>query len=359
MKPFQPLSAIDQLAEHLRSEIFAGRIIREMPGINQLATILGCSPRTVIAAVKQLEHEGLITKQGAGKPSLITPENSDRPPALRIQMILYDREDNEYDDISAFILQIKGHLENAGHAFSFGSKTLEQLGMNVKRLARYMKDVDVDAWIISSGSREILQWLSEGDVPAFTLFGRRRGLPIAGVGPDKEGGIRDATRRLIELGHQRIVMLTRPSRRLPNPGLPERAFLETLEKAGIMTGGYNLPDWDGTMEGLPKILSETFRLTPPTAVVVDEPQIFISAQHELARRGILAPEHVSMVCTDQDSYFNYFRPSIAHVRYHTDPWARRITKWANDIAIGKDDRRQTLTKVTFVEGGTIGPAAKS
>ena len=355
MKPFQPLSAIEQLANHLREEIHQGRLHDEMPGINQLASDLGCSPRTVIGAVKQLQHDGLITKQGSGRASKITLGEHDKP-ALRIEMILYDREENEYDDISPFILQIKRHAENAGHAFSFGSKTLRQLGMDVKRIARYMKGADVDAWIISAGSREVLEWLADGETPAFALFGRRRGLPIAGVGPDKEGGIRDATQRLIELGHQRIVMLTRPSRRLPSPGLPELAFLQALEDAGIMTGGYNLPDWDGTMEGLPKTLTETFRLTPPTAVIVDEPQIFISAQHELARRGILAPEHVSLICTDQDAYFNYFSPSIAHVRYPTEPWARRITQWANHIAAGEEDRRQSLTKATFVEGGTMGPA---
>ena len=34
---------------------------------------------------------------------------------------------------------------------------------------------------------------------------------------------------------------------------------------------------------------------------------------------------------------------------------RRIVRWADNVARGKDDRRQTLTKAEFVEGGTIGP----
>ena len=35
---------------------------------------------------------------------------------------------------------------------------------------------------------------------------------------------------------------------------------------------------------------------------------------------------------------------------------RRVVQWANNVARGRDDRRQTLTKAEFVEGGTIGPA---
>ena len=35
---------------------------------------------------------------------------------------------------------------------------------------------------------------------------------------------------------------------------------------------------------------------------------------------------------------------------------RRVMRWANHVALGKDDRRQSFTKAKFVEGGTIGPA---
>jgi len=29
--------------------------------------------------------------------------------------------------------------------------------------------------------------------------------------------------------------------------------------------------------------------------------------------------------------------------------------WADNVAHGKDDRRQTFTKAEFIEGGTVGP----
>lgn len=355
MRPFHPLSTVDQLANHLRSEIFRGQFTRELPGINQLASRLGCSPRTVTGALQLLLRERVITKQGVGRPFLVTPEKSDSPPGMRVQLLPYDVEDCEQDTISWHFNQIRTHLENAGHVFSFASRSLSQLDMEVKKVARHVKKADADAWIVASGSREILRWFSRQPKPAFALFGLQKDLQIAGVGPDKVSAYREVAHRLIALGHQRIVMLNRPSRRLPSPGFPELAFLEALQQAGIPTGAYNLPNWDESLAGIHRILDELFRLTPPTAMIIDEAKVFIAVQHDLARRGILAPENISLVATDQDPHLDYILPTVAHIRCDTTPWARRICKWADRVAIGKEDRCQTLTRAVFVEGDTIGP----
>jgi hypothetical protein len=34
---------------------------------------------------------------------------------------------------------------------------------------------------------------------------------------------------------------------------------------------------------------------------------------------------------------------------------RRIVRWSNNVSRGKDDKRKTLTKAEFIDGGTIGP----
>ena len=35
---------------------------------------------------------------------------------------------------------------------------------------------------------------------------------------------------------------------------------------------------------------------------------------------------------------------------------RRIVRWSNNVARGKNDRRQSFTKAELVEGGTVGKA---
>lgn len=102
-----------------------------------------------------------------------------------------------------------------------------------------------------------------------------------------------------------------------------------------------------------------FRHTPPTALFLDASDIFIAVQQPLARRGILAPEHVSLVCTDPSPYFHLLEPPVSHIDWTFDTVTRTVTRWLKNIASGKEDRKQTFIKAAFAEGGTVGKAAGS
>jgi DNA-binding LacI/PurR family transcriptional regulator len=162
-------------------------------------------------------------------------------------------------------------------------------------------------------------------------------------------------RRLLELGHRRIVMLAREERRKPGPGLFERVFLEELERQGIETGPYNLPDWEDNPEGLQRCLFSLFQKTPPTALIIEGSMLFGATQQFLLHLGIRVPQEVSIVCTVSDPAFGWSRPTIAHINIDGDIWVRNIMRWVNKVARGKEDRRQLATPANFVEGGTIGP----
>ena len=215
-----------------------------------------------------------------------------------------------------------------------------------------------DAWIIQSGSSEVLEWFSRQTTPGLALAGRRRGVNIAGTGPDKIPATRAAVRRMFELGHRRIVMLTRAERRIPHPGHMERSFLEELQSLGIPTGSFNLPDWDDSTEGLYRLLDSLFKVTPPTAMMIDEAPLYLAVELHLARLGYFSPADVSLLCLDPSPAFKWHRPSVAHIRWESRPLISQIVKWADAVARGKEDRKQTFTKARFVEGGTIGPAPK-
>jgi len=346
------MSITEQVAEYLRGEMLKGRWGGEMPGVKRLEPELGVNHKTVEAALQLLEKKGLLVPQGAGRQRrILLPESRQAAPSMRVAILLFAPEDLRLD----YIVKLQHMLIEEGHSAFFPARSMSELGMDVKRVARLVDKTNADAWVVVSGSREVLGWFASQPLPTFAMFGRRRGLPIAGIGPDKVTAYRTATRYLFGLGHRRMALVARPPRRLPEPGLPERAFLEELEIFGIRTGTYNLPEWDGTIHSLHRRLDAMFQHTPPTALIIDEPAIFLSVLHRLARRGIFAPENVSIICTDGDPYFSSLRPSVAHIRWDSRPWARRIVSWANGVARGKDDRRQTLTKTEFVVGGTIGP----
>lgn len=136
-----------------------------------------------------------------------------------------------------------------------------------------------------------------------------------------------------------------------------QAFLGELEAAGIATSEFNLPDWEESKEGFERGLDSLFGgLTPPTALMLDEPYLYYAAYHYLAARGLRVPQDVSLVCTDSDPGFVWCQPSVAHMRWDHRPVVRRIVSWANNVVRGKDDSRQNLYKAEFIEGGTVGTA---
>jgi DNA-binding LacI/PurR family transcriptional regulator len=314
---------------------------------------VGVGHKTVNAALQMLEKEGLLVGLGAGRRRKIVLPEDYAPPVLRVGILVYDSTDQD------FIVELQHLLEKAGHAPFFPDKTMQDLGMDVRRVARLVQKTEADAWVVVSASREMLQWFVEYEKPAFALFGRRSTLPIAGVGPDHVKAGRLLIRRLIALGHQRIVSFARESQRAPEPSKAARAILEEMQAHGLPTGSYNLPAWEDTPEGFHRLLDELYRVTPPTALIIDEPFLFHAAKDHLARHGILAPAQVSLICTDPDPTFAWCRPSIAHLNWDSRPVVSRVVRWVDNVAQGKDDLRQTLTKIEFIEGGTVGVAMKS
>lgn len=352
MKPFHARKAIEQLAAHLRGEILAGSLVETLPGVHRLAKELGVSPKSVVAAVAQLEHEGLLRSQGARRRCQILPQTDVAPVALQIRILLYDKAERNAPDM----IDLRHRLAEAGHRPDYATKDFHELGMDARNVVRFVKAHPADAWVFCGGSQEVLELFVNQPLPVFALFGLHAPLPIAGASAQKIPALLAAVRRLVGLGHRRIVMLVRDERRKPQPGLLEQSFLDELGRHGIQTGRYNLPDWKDSREGFQRGLDSLFQHTPPTAMIISESLIFAAAQQYLAHRGMVAPTHISLICDDPDPNFGWCEPAISHFRWDSAPLLRSIVRWANQVARGKRSIGKTFSVAKFVEGGTIGPA---
>ena len=347
------LTIAEQVAAYLRGELMRGRWSETMPGMNHLAPELGVNAKTVTAALQRLEQEGLLEGQGAGRKRRIVLPKDHAPSTLRVAILLYEQNDQSLD----YIIDCQSKLEAAGHTVFYAPSSLTEIKMDVQRLARMVKQTEADAWVVGSGTREVLQWFIEHKTPVFALFGRRRELKIAAIGPNKIPAIVEATRRLIDLGHQRIVLLS-SLLNVSEPGAPGAAFLDALSAGGITAGSFNLPGWEGGVEGLYAYLDASFRHTPPTAIIASSSPNYCATLHFLLNRGIRVPQDLSLVCTDDDPHFKPCRPSVAHIRWSRRPVVNRVVRWVHNVSQGKEDTRQTLIKAEFIEGGTIGRCAE-
>ncbi len=351
LKKFSSLT--DQVTDLLREGMTDGRWLETLPGRDSLAEELGCSHWTIETAMQRLSKEGLLVSQGPGrKRRIVLSQIAPRPTSLRVKILLYEAWDRKAD----YLLSLVSRLHDEGHDAEFTYKTMEELGMDVNRIARYVETVEADAWIVIAGPLDVLQWFATQPFPAFALFGRLTEVALPSFAVTKAVALRNLVDRLVDLGHRRIVMIVREERRKPVPGRLEELFLDSLQNKGIPTGTYNLPDWGDNPEELRLAIDSLFRHTPPTALIVAQPQLFFAVMQHLSSLKISTPEDVSLACTDTSMNFDWCVPEVTHIHWDSRSALRRLLKWARNVSRNKDDHKKNATNARLVIGGTIGPA---
>jgi len=355
MSAHEFLTITQQVVQLLREEIYQGTLSGTMPGRNQVAARLGINCKTVEEAMRLLEKEGLLVSQGAGRNRRIVPPTGGiKPAGLRVGLLLWGTSDRSW----SFVMELQHQLAMAGHQVIPTRKTLTELKMDVGRVARMVEETQADAWIVLSGSLEVLQWFAGQQFPTLAIFGRSAGLPISKVGQGRPQSMVQATQTLIGLGHRRIVLLIRRQHRLPEPSLGVRAFLSTLEAHGMKTSGFTMPDWEESHAGFQECLKALFQVTPPTALMVDEASLFTATCHFLAARGLRVPQDVSLICWEADANFEWCVPTIAHIRTDMTKVVHHVMRWTANVSAGKRDVREAVINVNYVPGDTVGPAPK-
>lgn len=349
------LTIAQQVALHLREEISRGRWSETLPGIPFLTAELDVCHKTVESALKQLTGEGLLKNQGAGRPRRIVRRKDDgKGRKLRVALLVWDVPDRSLN----YIVDLQHRLTEAGHSVFHTPKTLMELKMDLPRVIRMVEQTQADAWVVGSGSLEVLEWFAQQEAPVYAIFGRWQNLPIAATGPSQEDATHQATKALLKLGHRRIVMLIRRQHRLPVPNILVKSFWAILKEHGIRDPGFSLPDWDETRQGLQDCLWALFQVTPPTALIVDEPLLFTAALHFLTASGLRVPREVSLICRDPDPNFAWCVPSIAHISGDYSKVVRHIVRWAENVSRGKKDVTQTIVPVEYFPGGTVGQVSR-
>lgn len=332
-----------------------------MPGVLALENELCLNRNLLGQALQMLEDESILVSQGRGRPRKIVIPKSHRLDTLRIGILRHGEQ-----DVHRFhpLAETKYLLEAAGHSVSIAQGNLATMNMNPKRVAQVISKHDVDAWVVVSGSKSLLEWFAGQSFPALAFFGNFSGVRIASVIPAVQAQYQVLLRKLLELGHRKIVFLSRST----TPAMMEREMKADMEQRGVLArelaahaiayGDYNRPCFESNPEKLQQCLHELFRVTPPTAIYVDEAFVALVVYEFLLKRGIRVPEDVSLVCNVEDPAFVWNRPVISHFRWDPGAIGRRVLQWADHVARGKEDLRQVATKVSFVEGGTIAPVRK-
>ncbi len=344
------LNHAEQVAAHLRAEIEAGRWIGNLPGVGALAEETGVNHTTINAAMQLLEEQGLVVNRGSGKARRVAVDRAKSSKSMRIALL-------DHDVLAAkdgFLAELSARLKAKGFTVELSRKTLTELKMDPRRIARMVGETEADAWVVLSAPRQVLKWFANKRIPVMAIFGQFDHMPIAAAAVDYQEPIRALQQRLVDLGHRRIVYLSfRGQHRQPIGSLWQTLF-DDLESQGIATGAYNLPTWEDCPEGFQRLLESLFDKTPPTALVIEEVPHYIAVLNFCMQRGLKVPDDLSLACLDYQNLLDHCLPPVAHITWRHAPVIQQVVRWADMLSRGKSEPSQHYTTAEFIDGPTIG-----
>lgn len=354
MPEFTPLSTNAQLVDYLKRLIHQGEWVARVPGEAALAKRLSVDPKLIRRAMLELESAGILVSQGKRKRRIVAPHadlSLKDLGGLRIAIMgpgFTQRRSQGLGDLPY-------GLSAAGHRVFFANQPNYKINGNDRVLTKIVGETVADAWIIFSGPRPVLEWFAAAKIPVFSVWGRHHGLPISSTEPDRTAAYAELTRKLLEFGHRRIVLMSKHRRRLPTPGPNEQAYLNALSEAGIRPSSFHLPDWQETCEGYQQQLNQYFRLTPPTAILIDDASLIAPTIQFLNQRGLRIPQDVSLACTEHDLSLEWMKPRATHIRWNRETEIKHALRWVRQLKKHGLKPRNYITPAELVPGETIGP----
>lgn len=363
MSEFHRMSVVDQTVLHLKEGLRTGRWRGKMPGMILLAKELGVAKATVHEALKRLEAERLIGSEGDGKARRILIQDTDlaesrRP--LRVAILTFRKWDERSPGEATFLMELSQDLRAAGFDSFVIEAPRERDADSTRKLARLVGKTVADAWLVERGPKAALDWFVDSGRHVLAVGARAEDDSFATVSMTSEAALRETVRRLVALGHRRIVFITLPVVRHPTPDVIVRAFREELVAAGITPGEYHTPEWEETPEGMNALLESLFRLTPPTALICQPFPATLATLAFCARRGLRIPEDISLMSYRRVETLAWQYPGmrLAHLGTRDIPCTRKMIEWLNSVARGAPENKRIFFPLSLEPGDTLGPVKK-
>jgi DNA-binding LacI/PurR family transcriptional regulator len=326
-----------------------------------LADELEVSVHTVRAAIRLLVRESLLTEGTGREACRILATGVNAAPAerrqLRVAILIHRPLTRQAGALHAELLSLVGEMRRDGHDCFFVNTPDGKDSQKTGYLPQLVESNAADAWVVYRSNLEVLRWFEAKGVPALAAGGRSEESILASATFCMKGALRELVRRLVALGHRRLVMISAGNSRRPEFSPLLRAFRDELEKAGVKPGEYHTPDWDESPAGLVVLLDSLFKVTPPTALICWHPNSAFGLISWLVARRIKVPEELSVFTLHDDSAFGWLLPglTLAHIEFNGAFWNRRVREWLRSVAAGSPDRLALTQGVKLVVGNTLGP----
>jgi DNA-binding LacI/PurR family transcriptional regulator len=310
-----------QIAAQLRTEITRGTWQGWLPGERDLAQTVQASRNTVRAALEQLKAEGVLeTVKGIGNRLVAFPATrpaSDQPKSIGV--IIPEPIGSVRPLVALWIDELKDLLlAEGGRLRVHDGRQFYQTNPN-RALERLIDQHRHEAWVLTLSSEAMQRWFARRGLPCLIAGSTYPDVALPHYDLDYRAICRHAAGVLLRLGHRRIGLLNRESRRAGDVD-SELGFQEGVRAwpTGNATAeiSYHRDDVESVARALGRLLD---RREPPTGLLVSNSYAYLAAASLLAQRGMRIPQDISLISRDDDPFLRSLAPAPA--RYVVSPHA--------------------------------------
>jgi DNA-binding LacI/PurR family transcriptional regulator len=328
-----PQSAVPlhvQLLDQIRHLILSGEWMpgSQLPSEASLGRELQISRGTIRQALQNAEVEGLIERV-PGKGTFVAQMRTRDAPLRLIGFITSDF----LSDHQRQLLRGAEHLARSrGYGILFGSSSQELEAEN--RLLDQMVADQVSGILIwpifeHAPARRLFELGVQCEPPMVLMDRTLPGLVCDSVASDNYAGAYAATKHLIELGHRRIVFLTRPLLELSTIADRLRGYRDALRAAGyapqepwcIEPGleeqgeQYALHQYSsvGTNNEMATIAEQLSEPQSPTAIFAMNDLTALLAENAASLAGLSVPRDLSIVGFDDMDFVTFLPVPLTSV----------------------------------------------
>jgi LacI family transcriptional regulator len=323
--------------EQLRKEVNAMEVGAKLPAVSKLRERYGVSQGTVLRAIENLVHEGMLERRpnrGAfvSRPSL---------QARTLGVIWTDI----VEQVTGEALTKHPYTTTMLHALQ---DEAARMGRNI--LVTSGMDPDEPEFVGRNGEVAGIAILHNHDLRLVDAYISRR-LPVVLLDPimrphgipfvtsDHHAEFRSASRRLLEIGHRRLLHLTikqhlwipraKRSERLYNHVVEERArgvrdaVAEAGGQAQVAMHRLGKPPWNAAAAA---VLNDIIKKDKPTACICFNDDVAAWFLGFCRDRGIRVPQDMSVVGHDDTGVAGRLTPSLTSIRAPLEAMGREAVR---------------------------------